>query len=450
MKSFIKALIVLSLGVLCIASCTKSSPIGSELVEQDQADVRFTDTLTLRAISFLGDSVEVFSPDNPLGNYLAGYYEDPEFGLVRSSIYSQLSLDETDDPAFVGRDDVVVDSVVLTLAYDTLNSYGDFRAEPHQFEIWTVEEEMERGVTYYSNKQFDLGKIPIGEKIFRPNFTDSLSIISYRGTRPDTQLLAPHLRIPLTQGFGNVLVALTEDDYSTVDNFRDAVMGIHIRPIAAAKSMLSFDLLSPQSRVTIYYTLADSVQNEYNYPFTFQSVKTVNYEHDYAGKDLLSFLEDPVRGDSLIFLQGMAGINASIEIPFVSELGNIIVNRAVLEFTIASNDEDFAPIDRILLSYRNMNGAVRLIDDVNFARRVQQLNIFGGRPREVSPTVMRYEMNIAGHFQEVVDGTRDNVILIVPLSRTEVIRGGNPARSIMYGPGHSVFPAKLRLTYTKL
>ena len=57
MKIIAQALLVLSAMMLTIVSCTRSTTIGADLLEQDQASIKFTDTITLTTATHIEPNV---------------------------------------------------------------------------------------------------------------------------------------------------------------------------------------------------------------------------------------------------------------------------------------------------------------------------------------------------------------------------------------------------------
>ena len=74
---------------------------------------------------------------------------------------------------------------------------------------------------------------------------------------------------------------------------------------------------------------------------------------------------------------------------------------------------------------------------------------FGGRLTEESGNngemIQTYTMNISSYFQEILDEVKDPVIYLRSFPKQE-----QGSRVVIYGPGHSKYPMKLSLAYTKL
>lgn len=444
-------LIVLSvLAITIINSCSKSSSIGSELVEQDQADVVTVDTFTIAANVTDIDSIRTYGPNDgqQLNSFLLGRYVDPVFGRVEAEIFTQVSLDEL-TPQFVDKM-VTIDSVVLSLVYDTTKIYGNLNAMPQKLEVYTMNESLDRGAEYYSNQTFGFNNTPIGEFEFIPNPTDSVTYVDYLRGVPDTVTTTNIVRVPLSRFFGGFLVNdLTSTDYQNSDNFAVKLPGIHLRIAEDTEAMMGFLLTSEFSRINLYYTDEDGIAREYRYPFLFPTPKMNRYVNDHSGKEIVEFFDSPEKADSLIFIQGMAGVNTEIDIPYASNLSDVIINEAILEFFIASDNttNSYPPIDRLFFANRDENGNFIFIDDLAFAiTPLQNLNLFGGSPIvDEQLSIQKYRMNITAHFQNVLEGIVDSKMSVFPqLSRERA------DRVVIYGPNHPQYPMRLRVSYTKI
>ena len=450
MKHFIQqALYMLIASLLLITACTKSTPIGSELITQDQLELKFTDDFNIIARSINIDSVKTYGPkDNEqLNSYLCGRYEDPVFGKVEASIFTQVSLDGGSLPDFITKEGaVVLDSAILSLVYDSTKVYGDEFALPQNISVYKLSSSLDRAETYYSNQTFEFKPIVIGQKSFFPRVKDSVTVIEYNQFRPDTNKLLPQVRIPLTSAFANTLLNFDKSVYENLELFREKFQGIHITASEDSKAMLGYVLFSNESRITLYFSV-DGIKGEYRLPFTFQSAKMNHFVNDYTGKDITEFFDDPAKGDSLIFIQGMSGVKAKMELTDVSKLENVIINKATLEFYIATPSTSiFDPTRRIFLFNEDEEGNLFSVSDLAIATRLAAIDFFGGKPiTDEQVSVQKYQMVVTSYLQSVADGTEDRPLIILPQLNLE-----RAERVVIFGPGHSTYPMKLSVTYTQL
>ena len=433
-----------------VVSCSDPTLVGGSLLEDDKANVGFSDTLSIVATSITNDSIRTYTPftSSQLATYLLGNLNDPVFGRSTSTIYAQV-YPESNNPRF--SDSTMVDSIVLVLPYDIDNFYAKVAGETFDIEVFQLAEALLEDNEYYSNQEAMVEPMSIGNAQAMVS-TDSLEFIDYEGT--DTVMVKfPHYRIALDGAIADLLVGLDSTIYSSDSLFLDAFKGLQLKSAADDMGMLSFDLLSPDAGIYLYYR--DSINGKprrFLYDFDIQpTVRFTNYKHDYAGAPVAQFLNKPELGDSLIFVQGMAGLETKLEIPNVTDLQGLVVNKAELEFYVANiegDENDFAPITQLILTAPNSDGTLVAIEDIEIilSQRRSLEDLFGGTPLldpDGGPTV--YKMNISAHLQEVIDGSRSKTFYITPYRKAETA-----SRSVLYGAKHPQYGIKLKLAFTRL
>ena len=193
---------------------------------------------------------------------------------------------------------------------------------------------------------------------------------------------------------------------------------------------------------------SDTLNLQYDFSFTNSSVKTVNFDHSGASTSSVApFLDNTELGDSLLFVQGMEGVNISFTFPNIEDLGSIIVNQAILELTVVTPVdavEIFAPVDQFLLSEIQPDGELLLISDVVFAFNAGNIEAFGGDlETDETLNIQRYRLNLSSVVQQMILGQADNEVVM-----TLLVSNQRANRSVIFGPQHSMFPAKLNITFT--
>ncbi len=447
-KSALAHIVLCSLCLSYWSACNDPSTIGSELLEADQANVLFTDTLTMVASSIPEDSVLVYDPDPAVSfsNYLFGDYEDPLFGTTKASFYAQLILN-FDPPDF---EDAELDSVVLVLDYDSTATYGNINSREFGLDVYRITEDVDLEERYYSDQTFEVESSPMASiASFKPRLTsnDSVEVINFiSATRIDTVQVPPQLRIQLPLELGEEFIAYDDDVYTSNTNFVEQFRGIYVTPTQQTDGIIGFDIANPASRLTVYYR-QDTVFREYTMRFSSSFLRTSNFEQDFTGSVAEPFLESAEKGDSLLFAQAMAGPNIELEIPHIRNLDGIVVNKAELELTVAVLPEDgdnfYASADQMIIAYEVEGEGQVFIRDV-----ISGGLFFGGTPEDESvegEIVERYRMNISDHIQDMLEGDVNNTITIRIFPKQEIAE-----RTVIYGPGHSEYPMKLNVTYTKL
>lgn len=444
--SFVAILTVITF----LFSCSDPIIIGAGLLDEDRADVGFTDTLSITATTVTNDSIRTYTPftSSQLLNYLFGNLNDPLLGHSSASIYAQV-YPENNAPRF--GENTVMDSITLVLPYDVGGFYGKTAGQEFAMEIYQLAEVLQEDDEYFSNQEIAVEPMPIGAAQVVVS-TDSLEFIDYDGT--DTVAVRlPHYRLRLDEAVGNYLIGLDSAAYASDSLFFDAFKGIHLRPASENEGLLSFDLLSPNAGIYLYYR--DSLNGKpkrFLYDFDIQpTVRFTNFKHNYDGSPAAPFLNNAELGDSLLFVQGMSGTEVKLEIPNVESLRGLVVNKAELEVYVADlegDDEAFSPISQLVLAAPNSDGILVAVKDIEIilSQRRNLAQLFGGTP-EASPNggPAVYRMNISAHFQDIIDGSRENILYISAFEKAE-----NGARSVLYGPGNSPYSVKLKLSFTKL
>ena len=103
---------VLAVTVL-LPSCKKdTSDVGLDLLQGDQLQGIFTDTMTIVSHTLKVDSVKT----SKTASIICGNYYDPVFGVTNSSFYSEVIPEKTGS-AVVFPSGCQIDSVVLSLAF---------------------------------------------------------------------------------------------------------------------------------------------------------------------------------------------------------------------------------------------------------------------------------------------------------------------------------------------
>lgn len=427
---------------LLLAACNDPAAIDTDLIDQDRANVEFKNDFSLITTTVVEDSVQTFSIGNQLTDYPCGLFNDPVFGETEASIYSQLRLVSVPD-----YNNATFDSVVLSLAYADTGIYGD-STEQVSLGVYRLLEDMDGETDYYSDATFETENISLGTFEYLPRPNDSVDVNLYTIDSVRTARLAPHIRTKLDPLFGQEVFNFDSTTYSTNANFLEALKGVYLKPENDSKGISSFNLRSELSRLVVYYTDNSGIPLEYSYFFTDLSAKVVNFKHDYSGSIVEPFLNNSVDNDSLIFMQGMSGVNAKVTIDDLEDLGDVIINKAELEVFVANipeDDEDlYAPINQIIIAEKNADDLLILVEDVNNAIIRADISVFGGILEEdTDNNLMKYSVNITTHLQDIISGVSNNEIFIRSFPKASSL-----SRSVLYGANHDTYPIKLKVTYT--
>ncbi len=438
---------VVMIGAMAIwSSCIQVTEIGNDLLSDDIKIIGITDTFEMRARTVVEDSVITHSSStgSQILEHTFGKLDDPFFGKTTSEVVSQMFLSEFGSE-FLEFD---IDSVIMTLVYDSLGSYGDLDG-PISVEVIRNGTTLESTENYYSNDIFTKNLVPMGKKLdFIPNFDDSIRV-----DRPgDTTMLAPHLRIPMSDNFIKDLQRQTPGTYEIDDSFTMWFKGVHIVLSEGENTTIGINLNDLVSGMTIYYSAPDSSLYK-SYQFIFSGrfgvhVQVATFKHNYTGSVVGEHLNDWDRGDSLVFTQAFSGVNTEFEILGLEDFEDVLINQAILEFYVADLAEDdlnlFPESKRI--QTRTLNDEDRLVNsrDVNLAFAIQDLSFYGGDLITDDDGNKLYRMNITASIQDIVQGRAGNKIFL-----SSFLKQNDTRRVILYGPGHPDFPARLSIIYTE-
>jgi Domain of unknown function (DUF4270) len=446
MKNIILALAALSV-ILLSSSCNESTLLGEGLFKDENLQLLFTDSLSMNALSETNDSVIVNSNGVSFVYLPIGKVKDATFGTYEARAYTQ--LDTTSAYSFSGG---TIDSVVFVMGYNANGVYGD-TTQTQKLSLYRLIEEMKTG-NIYSNKKYEVESTPLGTAEFTPQPRTNINQGKGLTTLSDT---APQIRIKVTnaafiQQLADVKNFTSPD--GSIGVFKKWLKGLEIRADKETSCMLNMDFGSATTTFTGLYVYSKSSKDtSVSY---FRSVAGTNLKHcyfknDYTSAPIKPFLNDQKMSDSLLFIQGMSGANIKLEIPYIRNLGKIVINKAELELTVKESDTQldvFPTINQILLR----NGLQEVITDVidgDPSSRAAKFPNSGGtlKVKNVDgEKLSKYVFNISSHLQRVLEGQEGSIINLVPFFRQE-----NGSRMVFYGlKTQPKYRAKINLTYTKI
>ncbi|MEO7175912.1 MAG: DUF4270 family protein, partial [Saprospiraceae bacterium] len=407
------AILTLFVGLLIWQSCGDTIDLGSELLQNDELAIGFTDTLSFSTSTVRTDSVQTFYYNQNDANgaitprvYPVGQMTDPIFGRSTAEFYIQFNIKDA-SPDFVGG---ILDSAVFSMAYDTLGIYGDISA-PFSIELHELAETLDTTRSYYSNKKVVYDPSPVASlNSFIAAPRDSVTIIDSVGGILDTIIQRPHVRLHLDQGFASEIFNAGTDVLSSNAKFTAFFKGLAVVPTSENSGILAFNPVwveasNSVSKMTFYYH-DDGVAKQFNFYALPTTPRSSYYTKDYSSSVIATYINDPGLSQELVFVQGLSGLQAELTLPDVSSFGNSgILNYAELEFAIAELPGDlpasYPPVRQLVVSEKQADGTLKLIDDYRFGLSAGTLTYFGGTPIEGElngVTYKRYRMNLSSHI----------------------------------------------------
>jgi Domain of unknown function (DUF4270) len=421
-------------------SCNKSSELGSNLFEADKFDFQYAETLSLNAVAeqgppilgYVSSDLTGLSSDNVM---MVGKMEDPVYGVAEKKIYTQLV-----PVGAIGVGSPIIDSVVFRLYYDASSTYGD-TTQTQKIGIYRLTEELTTPNFIYNNKTFTAESTPLGTATYKPTPRVITTVTAANDTATKINLKS-RVDVKLDKSFGDLLFKDTSI-YNDFSKFSAWFKGIEVRAESKTNTTTGFSFSSSDSTgLYVYYrtVVTDTISKVVSYIPTSTSIRYTYSNHDFNGSLVKPFLNNTEKSDSMLFVQSQSGVVTKLEIGGLKTLGNIIVNKAFLEFTVNPIESPlgFTPVDKILIMRPNFTPIL------DAATGNALLEVFGGTVIEKDGR-QTYRMNISNHLQKVINGKESSYIYLVPENQQL-----KASRTVFYGTKHSKYPAKLLLYYTKL
>ena len=429
-------LLFISLGIF---SCKKSTLIGNDILPPgDDLNGIYTDTLTLFTKTVTEDPLKTSSSSK----FLLGTIDDPVFGKSTASIYAQLQIGGEVDLG--SPDSLFIDSLVLNLQY--AGHYGKFDV-PQNIFVYRVAEDMNDDSTYHSDKTFAVQSQLIGERFnFTPDFAHTPHELG--------AFINPSMRIRLSDRLGQKLLNESQSgNFASNEAFQHFFKGIMVttdsNTTAHGAMYFSMNSSTTASHLTVFYHKPDKDSLSFNFAFGSNCAIFNHYTHNYTATEVEAHLNSAAVSDTVVYVQGMSGVKTKITLPFLGNLGNILVNKAELEITVPAwridADTVFTAPARMLCLLSDSVGKNLIIPD-----EVSSNLTYGGF-KETSTvngqTIYKYRFSITEHLQDLVSGLSTDYglyLLTYPSAETAdrvILAGGNRTDD---------FRMKLNLIYIKL
>jgi len=377
-----------------LASCkNQNSSIGLDFAQQLGTD--FTDTITVTAYSFLEDTLNT---TNTTAN-LVGDLHDPVFGDCRASTYAQFDLSGS---SVNFGENPVVDSVVLTL--QLASYYGDTTSHVG-IRVYRLLEQLS-GSSYTHNSTVNYDPTPLNYALTGYTIQPTTSVVV------DTGSYSPHIRIRLSQAFGQYL--LNNQHHMTSNSaFKSFFNGLCISAISHTGSVgyaLLTSMTSSLSGISLYYHNEGSGTIKYTFPCSSECTRFTHFGHNYNTSSNADFIQEVLQGDRTLgartlFLQATGGVKTRITFPYLKDafksLNNrVVINRAELVITDISPDEVYYihPSNLTLQGIKADSSLAYLPDDEYYTSS----SFFGGTYDEDKH---EYRFRITQYVQEMVQGT---------------------------------------------
>ncbi len=333
-------LILICTIALGMISCESDiSDTGREILpDSEQLEIQFTDTLSLDLKSEIRGETETGQQPNQL----LGTYRDPVFGEVSASIFTQVSR-ETNlwDFSITLSDEadelVIVDSVILTFAPDSINDYfyGEFNSafDVEVFEITpgTFFPEPEDATSRTNVDVINVNLCPTPEDCR----------ISFR-TRIDFDTV---FNFSLDRSLGEKLIFADSSVFETEAIFSEFFTGLALKVPNSSSlgadeigAIYSMNLSRSETGISVFYRIRPTATSRFVDTVAIFPIKSTNRkfhqisrETDPAVHLLAQTISDTSMSDDFLFIQQGDLVGISGTIPDLSSFGRRIgINRAEL------------------------------------------------------------------------------------------------------------------------
>lgn len=427
------------LAIMLLYSCGDSTSIGADIFSGEEIDVQFVDTISIKARTVAIDSFNSTISTSSGLSLLLGVLEDPVFGKTRADIVTRV-----DSNLFVALDideskPLQIDSLVLIMASTASSNYGDTTSRSISLDIFQVEEELIED-TYFSNAKIATSAEPIGSvSNYLLNFDSTLV---YNPVLDSTIVEVPQIRVPMSTEF---IDWFQQEVINSDQEVLEVLKGLKIKPTEENIFLTSVNFdVNAGTRFRMYYNQSDS-SRIYDYIISAPAFNLI--EADQTGAPVTAAFDNYDRGDSILYLQSIQGTQVELDLSNLSSLKDTYINEVQLVLTLVEHNVGdlghFEPIPNLKASVFTSDGVFEYIEDIvtNDLNGIELL--FGGNISASDQETMQYTMNITkfvkNNLQE--NGEIEPIFLNNFFERL-------PNRSVIFGPGHMLYPMKLKVTYT--
>jgi len=357
--------------------------------------------------------------------YPIGSMKDSIFGFANAGIVAQYIPVSTTAPSFIAY----MDSMILTL--DIARAYGD-SLKPQTVRVYELTDDLRSDTFYYSDYNVTGNYFP--EEIGSASFLPGDSVISIHLTNPD---------------YFFKFIGKPDSIFEKAANFIKVFNGFYIKTDDVTNGG-GFTLINPGSittRLDMYYNGGEGGTSSLLYTMFLSSsvTKFSVYSHSYNTFPVSKNLDVVNANDSLLFVEGLAGVSVRLEFPQLETYfkdKKVAINNASLvvpvdNLTFGNLPEGNFPA-RLMLFQVYDNGDYDYLHDFRINN-----SYFGGTYDKVKKA---FVFNLGLHLQSYLDRKIENTDLVM-LSYSS---NDSPNRVVLKGVGGKKSGLKLQVTYIEL
>ncbi len=369
MKRKLTAIVVALFTIISlISSCSKidTTALGGELIPEIDNINTFETFLDIITDNKLFDDTTrmLYSSDHALGII----ENDAEFGKTTAQMYASFAPAFYNTSPFTRRDSVIIDSVVLSLAYKTI--FGDSNSVQH-IEVREILPTAGFIDSLYplAAPEFPTEPMLLGSSdISYGSLKDS---VFYRNGL-DTVRSAGEMRIQLDTAWARRFVeydTIAGQPYYNDTLFRQVFKGLEIKATETSpmKNALAYFNLSDNAKTRIIFYIrkpkTTSGLDTSTAVFTYRRGPQANLVRRTPANNYLANVNNSIENDELLYIQSSPGSYALLKINGLDTIANSlkVIHKAELVCEVAPSMEDFfAPPQRMFID------AVNLANDSSF------------------------------------------------------------------------------------
>ena len=343
--------------------------------------------------------------------------DDPYFGKTNANIYVGFKPEAYpfNLPAHSG-DSLYVDSAVIVLQY--AYSFGDTN-QVQKVNVFTLGERFKNDSVYKTCDVLNYQSILIGEKTYTPTSLRD-SVHAFR------ENAANQLRIPIDKSLIESWFEMGPAMFASDSAFNSRFRGFALvaDESTGGQALNYFSLTSQNTRLSLYVRSSKDGKKDtavFDFPVTGQSGRANSIIRTRGNAEITQHLDQPVEGDSVLYLQTSPGNNVMLSIPGISALSNRVINRAELIveqlYSPAAMDGVFYTPSALYLDTKDTSATyfMPMPCDFNMTDLQNNLSILGGNEQRVKDAggndISRYVFNISRFVQSVVTRSENNPVL---------------------------------------
>lgn len=369
--------------LLPVACTEKESELGLDLQDPYTLYNGIRDTAYMTGCTIYDDSL--WTAGYQYGIF--GDYEDDVFGKVTAVTYSQIAISSTTGINLT--DDVIIDSVVMTLVIDTLYPVvPDSTPVPLHIIINQLAEPL-KDSAYLA---------PYSSQSIAEN-----GVCFFDGT---VTYYADSIRLRMRDDIYPVL-----RQNCTTEEFVERVKGFSLKLAAHSNRMVTVDFTATNTQLTLYYHTANADSLRYVFVINTGAGHSMYFHHDYTGKVLASLADhtvDSIEGSQLLYLEPLAGTRVRLNIqPFLDDFRAkhpwAVVHYAELILPVNEVSDTQPPV-RVLANKNLADGTSVLVTDADFVNNSYTYTGFDGYYNKEKK---QYRLRVTRHLQELLRSGKD-------------------------------------------